>query len=191
LKSAADRVDGVRRARELLTTAGAAISINSQLFVRLAGHITEVRNRFANNPASLTEPGAYQAGDITNALAGAEQSLLESWQRHVRAGGHTRLVDVFEHFGRRDVADRLRTISRGLEQLSAALPRRSDDVRRVSDLKAEGLEVIRHSQFGEDLDFLEESIGQGVPLSTLLDDSERIERLRRFGILDVLRVVAS
>ena len=190
-KSVVDRAEALRRTRELLTSAGIASPISLPVFVDLSGHVLEVQRRFTNDPGSLTEPGAYRGADITRALEATAQGLLQSWQRHVRAVGHTRLVGIFERFGRHEVAQRLRTIGAELERLSAVLPRRVEDVHRVSELKAAGLEAIRRSQLDEDLDFLEQAIDQGAPLSTLLDDPERIERLRRRGIIDVLRVIAS
>lgn len=191
LKGALHRVEALTKAREVLLLAGVPVSLNTAAFGRLVAHAADLHRRFVDDPASLTEPGAYQAAQVTRAVDAGQDSLLQAWQRHIRAAGPARLVDVLERFGRHNAAQELREVRDQLERLSVILPRDSSVLEQVAQLKAKGLAAIRASHLADDLDFLEQAMDQGVPLAALLEDRERFERLRQHGILAALRVVAS
>jgi hypothetical protein len=116
---------------------------------------------------------------------------LRAWQRHIRAAGPTRLVAVLERFGLHNAARELHEIGDRLERLSAILPRDLSALEQVAQLKSRSLEIMSSSHLAEDIDFLEQAMNQGAPLSALLEDPQRVERLRQHGILPALRVVAS
>lgn len=190
-KRLADHAERLVAALATLRTGGVRVSLDTDFIQRMRTEVAGARQRFAENPATITQSNPFDVAELERTLKGVERDLLAVWQRSVNAPHGDELADTLDGVPAfRPVAARLRELNASLRQCASRLPANGQAMQAPDRIRAEiDLAIGRLNLSRGVIRVLERAQRRELPLLELLADEALVDELRERGILACLWVV--